>query len=192
MYALKIHIPAALKFTSETYELLAHANRDLRMELTADGELIIMPPTGGISGRRNADLIYQVQAWNRQAKLGIVFDSSTEFKLPNGAYRCPDAAWISHARWNGLTLSEQETFPPICPDFVIELRSKTDSLKDLRAKMQEYIDNGCQLGWLLDPKEQQVEVYRPNQAVMLLKAPESIAGDPILPGFALDLAPILK
>lgn len=187
MHALTLNFPPDLRLTADQYERLAHANRDLHLELTADGKLIIMPPTGGISGKRNADLTYQLQAWSRQNPIGVVFDSSTEFKLPNGAFRSPDAAWILQARWDALTPDQQETFPPICPDFVVELRSRSDLLKDLRAKMQEYIDNGCRLGWLIDPKNQQVEVYRANQAVEILEAPKTLSGEAILPDFTLDL-----
>jgi Uma2 family endonuclease len=187
MYTLTLNFPPDLQLTADQYERLAAANRDLRMELTADGKLIIMPPTGGISGKRNADLTYQLQAWSRQNLTGVVFDSSTEFKLPNGAFRSPDAAWVDQSRWNALTPEQQETFPPICPDFVVELRSKTDSLKELRAKMQEYMENGCRLAWLINPQDQQVEVYRLNQTVEILAAPKMLSGEDVLPGFVLDL-----
>lgn len=187
MHTLTLTFPPDLRLTADQYERLAHANRDLHLEMTADGKLMIMPPTGGISGKRNADLTTELNLWNRRAKLGVVFDSSTEFKLPNGAFRSPDAAWILQARWDALTPDQQETFPPICPDFVVELRSKSDSLKDLRAKMQEYIDNGCRLGWLIDPKNQQVEVYGVNQAVEILEAPKTLSGEAILPDFTLNL-----
>lgn len=191
MHALILNFPPDLRLTADQYERLAAANRDVQMELTADGKLILMPPTGGISGKRNADLTYQLQAWSRQNPIGVVFDSSTEFKLPNGAFRSPDAAWIEQTRWDAFTPEQQETFPPICPDFVVELRSKTDSLRDLRAKMQEYIENGCRLGWLIDPKGQQVEIYRINQAVECLEAPKTLFGEDVLPSFTLDLQLIL-
>jgi Uma2 family endonuclease len=191
MYTLTLNFPPDLRLTSDQYERLAAANRDLRMELTADGKLIIMPPTGGISGKRNADLTTELNLWNRQAQLGVVFDSSTEFKLPNGAFRSPDSAWVDQSRWDALTPEQQETFPPICPDFVVELRSKTDSLKELRAKMQEYMENGCRLGWLINPQDQQVEVYRVNQTVEILAASKTLSGKDVLPGFVLDLQLIL-
>jgi len=146
-----------------------------------------MPPTGGTTGRRNADLIYQLQAWNRQSNLGVVFDSSTIFRLPNGAERSPDVAWIELSRWRSLSPAEQDNFPPLCPDFIIELRSKSDSLKELQQKMQEYQDCGCRLGWLINPQNRQVEIYRPHQKLEILDNPAQIIAD-ILPNFCLDLS----
>ena len=146
MNPLTLDLRPVIRLTHEQFEQIALANPDLRIELSADGELSIMPPTGGNTGRRNADLTTDLNLWNRQTRLGVVFDSSTIFRLPNGAERSPDAAWIILERWNALTQKEQDSFPPLCPDFVIELRSKTDSLKPLQAKMQEYQDNGCRLG----------------------------------------------
>jgi Uma2 family endonuclease len=159
----------------------------VRLERTATGELIIMPPTGGNTGKQNLDFEGQLWFWNRQTKLGIAFNSSTAFHLPNGADRSPDAAWISNKRWNALSPEQQDTFPPLCPDFVIELRSKTDSMKTLREKMQEYLDNGLLLGWLIDTKNKKVEVYRQNQSVEVLDNPSTLSGENILPGFILDL-----
>ncbi|MGK7943338.1 MAG: Uma2 family endonuclease, partial [Microcystaceae cyanobacterium] len=147
--------------TDEQFYQLCQVNETWRLELTAKGELIIMPPLGGKSGQREANLITDVTNWNRQTQLGIVFSSSTVFRLPNGGKRSPDVAWVSLDRWNGLTEEEQEKFPPLCPDFVIELRSKTDQLKDLQDKMLEYLDAGLRLGWLINPQQQQVEIYRP-------------------------------
>lgn len=184
-------IPPALKVTPEQFAQLASANRDVRLERTATGELIVMPPTGGKTGKRNLNISFQLYAWNSQTKLGVAFDSSTAFELPNGAIRSPDASWIVQARWNTLTPEQQETFPPLCPDFIIELRSKSDSLKPLRQKMQEYLDNGLLLGWLIDPQTPQVEIYRPNQTVEILANPANLSGENILPGFILDLQAII-
>ncbi|NEO64879.1 MAG: Uma2 family endonuclease [Moorea sp. SIO4G2] len=203
MNPLTLDLRPVLRLTHREFEKIAVANRDLRLELTADGELIVMPPTGGNTGRRNADITYQLQAWNRQtqlevrpvanlirqrkAHLGEVFDSSTVFQLPNGAGRSPDTAWVSSDRWNSLSLEEQESFPPLCPDFVIELRSKTDSLTSLQNKMLEYMDNGCRLGWLINYQNQQVEIYRSGQAKEILQSPQILSGEEVLPGFRLDL-----
>ncbi|MEM9450727.1 MAG: Uma2 family endonuclease, partial [Cyanobacteria bacterium P01_E01_bin.6] len=167
---------------------LAAANRDLRFERTATGELIVNPPTGGGSGKRNAKIITQLGIWGEaNEQLGEYFDSSTGFKLPNGANRSPDASWVRRDRWEALTQDEQEGFVPLCPDFVVELRSQTDSLKDLRPKMQEYMENGSQLGWLIDPQNKQVEIYRSGQAVEVLENPSTLSGEAILPGFTLSL-----
>ncbi|NEO93500.1 MAG: Uma2 family endonuclease [Moorea sp. SIO3G5] len=192
MNPLTLDLRPLLRLTHREFEQIAAVNRDLRLELTADGELIVMPPTGGNTGRRNADITYQLQAWSRQTQLGEVFDSSTVFQLPNGAGRSPDTAWVSSDRWNSLTLDQQETFPPLCPDFVIELRSKTDSLTSLQNKMLEYMDNGCRLGWLINYQNQQVEIYRSGQATEILQSPQILYGEEVLPGFRLDLKLIWK
>lgn len=190
MNAVTIDLRPVIRLTHEQFEQIAIANRDLRLELTADGELIVMPPTGGNTGRRNSNLTYQVEAWNKRTSIGVVFDSSTVFQLPSGAERSPDVAWIDQARWDALTLEQQDTFPPICPDFVIELRSKTDSLKTLQAKMQEYLENGCRLGLLINYQDRQVEIYRLNQAKQVLQSPQSVSCEELLPGFVLDLRSI--
>jgi Uma2 family endonuclease len=187
MSTIPVIIPKTLKVTQEQFVQLAAPNRDIRLERTATGELIIMPPTGGITGKRNIDLEGQLWAWNRQAKLGVAFDSSTAFQLPNGADRSPNAAWVSQERWDALTPEQQETFPPLCPDFVIELRSKSDTMESLRKKMREYLENGLRLGWLIDAKNKRVEIYRPNQDVEVLESPVSLSGEEVLPGFVLDL-----
>ncbi|UFP93465.1 Uma2 family endonuclease [Gloeobacter morelensis MG652769] len=176
--------------TDEQYFQLCRANRDLRFERSAKGELIIMPPAGGKSGGRNFRLTQQLANWTDTNDLGTGFDSSTGFKLPNGADRSPDAAWVRLERWKALTAEEQDRFVPLCPDFVAELRSKTDSIKGLRLKMQEYLDNGAQLGWLIDPQARKVEIYRPGLPVEVLDNPERLSGEPVLPGFVLNLAPI--
>ena len=173
--------------TDEQFYRLCSNNRDWQFERNAKGELIIMPPVGGVSGNREADLITEVNIWNRQTKLGKVFSSSTIFRLPNGGDRSPDVAWVKLEKWESLTEEQQEKFPPICPDFVIELRSRTDSLKSLQEKMQEYINSGLKLGWLINPQDEEVEVYRCNKQMELIKLPASLSGEDILPGFILDL-----
>ncbi|MGH8001726.1 MAG: Uma2 family endonuclease [Brasilonema sp.] len=187
MSNLPLNIPANLKVSEEQFVLLAAANRDVQLELTATGELIIMPPTGGNTGKRNIDIEGQLWFWNRQSKLGIAFNSSTAFRLPNGAERSPDAAWVTQARWDTLKPEEQDSFPPMSPDFAIELCSKSDNMEPLRKKMQEYIDNGLRLGWLIDTKNKKVEIYRALQPVEVLDNPTSLSGEDILPGFVLDL-----
>jgi len=182
-----VNWPETLTITQEQFQKIAASNRDLRLEKTAEGELIIMPPTGGNTGRRNLNLAGQVYIWNEKYQLGIAFDSSTAFHLPNGADRSPDVAWIRRERWESLTPEEQDDFSPICPDFVIELRSKTDSMKTLREKMREYLENGLQLGWLIDPKSKTVEIYRANQEVEVLHNPTHLSGENILTDFVLDL-----
>ncbi|OKH21160.1 Uma2 family endonuclease [Chroogloeocystis siderophila] len=182
-----LNLSAIAPIKEEQYLKICEDNPDLKLELDQFGTLIIMPPTGGTSGNRNAEITYQLQAWNKQKKLGKVFDSSTEFKLPNGAFRSPDAAWISKMRWDRLTKEDQDNFPPLAPDFVIELHSSSDRLKPLQEKMQEYINNGVRLGWLIDPQNQQVEVYRQGHSVEILRSPNSLSGEDILPEFVLDL-----
>ncbi|MBD0266072.1 MAG: Uma2 family endonuclease [Tolypothrix sp. Co-bin9] len=180
-----------IDLTDEQFWQLCQSNRDYRFESTASGELLIMPPTGSDTGNRNIELAYQLQAWSRQNNLGKAFDSSTGFTLPNGAKRSPDASWVKIERWNALTPEQQESFAPICPDFVVELRSRTDSLKELQDKMQEYIDNGAKLGWLIDRKNKRVEIYRPLKEVEILENPETVSGEDVLAGFVLNLTPIL-
>jgi Uma2 family endonuclease len=188
--ALSTTLELKIDLTDEQFLQLCQNNQALKFERTATGDLIIMPPTGGTTGDRNADLTFQLRAWNRQHRLGKTFDSSTGFKLPNGADRSPDAAWIAQARWDTLTLEQQDKFPPICPDFVVELMSPSDPLEKVQAKMQEYLANGARLGWLLNRKVKQVEVYRPNQPVDLLTFPATLSGESILPEFVLDLSEI--
>lgn len=180
----------SLRLNDEQFDDLCRDNPDLHLELTAEGELVIMPPTGLMSGWRNSNLTYQVVAWAKSDGTGICFDSSTLFTLPNGAKRSPDASWIRLERCNALTDDEKEGFAPICPDFVLELRSPTDSLSTLQDKMIEYIENGAQLGWLIDPKNKRIHIYRPNQAAEVLENPESVSGETVLPGFVLNLSEI--
>lgn len=177
-----------VELTDEQFYHLCQVNQDWQLERTAKEELIIMPPVGGLSGSKEADLITEVNIWNRQTKLGIVFSSSTIFRLPNGGERSPDVAWVKLERWQALTEQEQERFPPICPDFVIELRSRTDALKPLQEKMQEYLNSGLLLGWLINPQQQQVGIYRPNQNVEIVHFPIILSGEDVLPGFVLDLS----
>jgi Uma2 family endonuclease len=185
-YSLELKI----NLTDEQFWQLCRDNDDLQFERTAAGELIIMSPTGGTTSQRNADLIFQLQAWNRQYKLGKVFDSSSGFKLPNGADRSPDTSWIKLDRWNTLTSEEKERFAPLCPDFVVELMSPNDSLAKTRNKLQEYIENGAKLGWLINRKQRQVEIYRPQEQPEILTNPETVSGEDVLPGFILDLSTI--
>ena len=185
-----IAIPNAFKVSHEQFQQLAFANRDLRLERTATGELIVMPPTGSDTGYRNLDIEGQLWLWNRQTKLGVVFDSSTGFHLPNGADRSPDASWVKLERWQALTLEEREGFAPICPDFVVELRSPSDSMETLRAKMREYMENQARLGWLIDRKNRKVEIYRQGQNIEVLDNPTTLSGEDVLPGFVLDLTEV--
>ena len=185
-----LYIPSGMSVTDEQFLQLAKANPDLRMERTAEGTLIVMPPTGSEGGSYNAELSAEFVMWNRRARLGKVFDSSTGFKLPNGATRSPDTAWVAQTRWDALTLEQRQGFAPLCPDFVLELASETDDRADLRAKMQEYLDNGSRLGWLIDPKTRQVDIYRPHQPVEVLQSPQVLSGEDVLPGFVLHLRTI--
>ena len=162
-------------------------NRDLRLERTAEGDLIIMPPTGGETGRLNFALIGLFFAWSERDRTGLGFDSSTGFALPDGAKRSPDLAWVKRSRWEALSLRERKEFVPLCPDFVVEIRSASDSLAELQSKMEEYIKNGASLGWLIDPGERQVYVYRLSVPVERLDHPQTISGEPLLRGFTLDL-----
>lgn len=184
MNAITITIP---HLTDEIFLEFCEANRDLRIERTAAGEIIVMPPTTPWTGKRNFDLIGQLWLWNRQTRLGIAFDSSTGFTLPNGAVRSPDATWVSNERWEAVTVAEQQTFSHLSPDFVVELRSLSDSFSELQEKMQEYINNGVRLGWLIDPKTRRVEIYKPGQDVQVLNSPTTLSGEDVLPGFVLDL-----
>ncbi|HAZ47155.1 MAG TPA: hypothetical protein DDW76_32080 [Cyanobacteria bacterium UBA11369] len=192
MNGLILNLPPVLRLTDEQFEQLAAANSDLRLELTGKGELIIMPPTGGETGDRNFELDGQLWFWNRQNRLGKAFDSSTGFRLPSGGTRSPDLAWIEMERWEALTPAQRKKFLPLCPDFAVELVSETDEVEDVRQKMQEYLQNGLRLGWLINPKLRQVEIYRPNRDVEVLDSPATLSGEDVLPGFVLDLEPIFS
>jgi Uma2 family endonuclease len=183
---LKLNIQAA-KLTEKQFRRLCQENPELRIELTAQQELVIMPPTGSETGRRNSTLTQRLANWSETEGTGIVFDSSTLFTLPNGAKRSPDVSWVKKERWDVLTRAQREGFAPLCPDFVVELRSRTDRLSDLQDKMQEYINNGARLGWLIDPLNKRVYVYRPGQPAETLDDPATLSGDPILPGFVLHV-----
>jgi Uma2 family endonuclease len=187
MTAITLNLEPITQFTHEQFYELCMANKDVPMERSPSGELIIMTPLGGISGKKEADYITDLNIWNRKTGLGEVFSSSTIFNLPGGGDRSPDAAWIKLDRWESLTLEQQEKFLPLCPDFVIELRSRTDRLKPLQQKIQEYLDSGLRLGWLINPQDQQVEIYRPGQAVETLPSPVTLSGKNVLPGFTLTV-----
>jgi Uma2 family endonuclease len=186
---LSLELPKSLKLyvTPEQFEALAASNRELQLERTSLGELIVNPPTGWETGKRNFSIIGQLHRWYEENQQGEAFDCSTGFILPNGANRSPDAAWISQERWDTLTEEQKGTFANICPDFVVELRSSSDTLKSLQEKMQEYMDNGARLGWLIDPKNRTVEVYRAGVEVEVLSNPNELSGEEVLPGFVLNL-----
>jgi len=187
---LVLKLEPIVSLTDEQFFELCQLNRDLRIERTADGELLIMPPTGGNTGNRNLEIEGQLWLWNRQTKLGKAFNSSTGFKLPNGAERSPDAAWIKLERWETISEIQREKFVPLCPDFVMELKSPTDNLTVLQSKMEEYIQNGAQLGWLIDRKQRRVCIYRPQTAMQCLEDPSTLDGELVLPRFVLDLSEV--
>ncbi|NET35980.1 MAG: Uma2 family endonuclease [Cyanothece sp. SIO1E1] len=187
---MRVSLPAIAPMTRDQFYAFCQANRDLRIERTASGEVVIIPPAFSDIGNRNFNLAVQLGIWAEQDGTGLGFDSSAGFTLANGATRSPDAAWIKAERWNTLTEAEKASFAPICPDFVIELRSASDSLRSLKAKMQEYIDNGALLGWLIDRKNRTVYIYRHNQTPQILENPDQIIGGPELPGFSLLMAKI--
>jgi Uma2 family endonuclease len=183
--ALVIHL--GWKMSGEEFYDFCMRNEDLNVELSSEGDLIIVPPTGMKTGKRNFELIGRFAVWVEQDGTGVGFDSSSMFSLPNGAKRSPDLSWIKKERWEALSEKEQEKFSPICPDFVVELRSPSDSLKRLQKKMEEYVENGAQLGWLLDPSTRKVYVYRSGVEVEVLEDPETVSGEPLLRGFVLDV-----
>jgi Uma2 family endonuclease len=187
---LVLHVQPAIDLTSEQFYALCQLNRDLRFERTAKGDIIVMPPTGAATGARNLRLGVQLSLWAERDENGVVFDSSTGFELPNGATRSPDVAWVRRTRLTPLTPEQKERFLPLCPDFVIELLSPSDSLPLTQEKMHEYLANGAQLGWLIDPEHRQVYVHRPGAAAERLDDPLQLSGEPLLKGFTLDLLPI--
>jgi Uma2 family endonuclease len=187
---MTVNFPAIAHMTQAQFYEFCQANQDLRIERTATGEVIIMPPTFSDTGNRSGKAYQQLANWADQDGSGETFDSSTGFTLPNGATRSPDASWIRGDRWNALTAAEKASFAPICPDFVIELRSASDTLSSLQTKMQEYIDNGAALGFLIDRKNRTVHVYRPNRTPEILDNPETVSADPELPGFILRMAKV--
>jgi Uma2 family endonuclease len=180
--------PFTSKLTHDQFYELCMANKDVAMERSPEGELIVVSPVGGESGKREAHYIIKLGVWNEQSGLGVVFSSSTIFNLPDGGDRSPDAAWVSLERWNALTAEQRKRFPPLCPDFVIELRSETDRLGPLQIKMQEYLNSGLKLGWLINPQDQTVEIYRAQKDVEVVQLPSTLSGEEILPGFSLEIA----
>jgi Uma2 family endonuclease len=191
MTTLVLNLRPTIELTHEQFRTICLANPDLRLERTANGELIIMPPTGWETGNRNSRLTQRLGNWTDADGTGLAFDSSTGFTLPNGADKSPDAAWVSRVRLEAIN-PDPYRFLPLAPDFVVELRSATDKLETLQQKMREYIDNGVRLAWLIDPQNQRVEIYRPRQEVEILRLPNNLSGEDVLPGFVLNLAQILS
>jgi Uma2 family endonuclease len=185
-----LNLKPALQLTPEQFADLAQLNQNLQLELTATGALIIMPPTGGETGNKNFEIYIDLGLWNRQNPLGKAFDSSTGFRLPNGAVRSPDVSWLKLERWQALTPEQRQKFLPLCPDFAIELVSETNEIQTTRSKMQEYLTNGLRLGWLIDPETKTVEIYRQNRPVEVLQSPSTLSGEKVLPNFILTLQPI--
>lgn len=196
MDAVTVTLPPTLELkidlTDEQFFELCQHNRDLRFERTATRAILVMPPTGGETSNRNFELAVQLGIWNKQDNLGLAFDSNGGFTLPNGAVRAPDVSWVKRERWQALTQQQREKFVPLCPDFVVELCSPSDSLQETRKKMQEYMENGARLGWLIDRKNRKVEIYCPNQDVETLENPATLSGEDVLPRFVLDLNPIMS
>jgi Uma2 family endonuclease len=183
-----LKLEPAIALSESQFFTLCQQNPDLKIERSGQGELIIMPPTGGETGRKNATLIARLVMWNETYNLGVVFDSSSCFRLPKGGDRSPDVSWLKKERWDSLTPEQQRKFPPLCPDFVLELLSPSDNLSFTQAKMQEYQANGVQLAWLLNPQDQQVEIYRLGCPVEILFRPRELSGENVLPNFVLNLA----
>jgi Uma2 family endonuclease len=187
MTVLTLTLEPVIHLSRQQFYQLCQTNPDLKLERTAQGDLIVMPPTGGETGKCNLSISSQLWIWNESTGLGEAFDSSTGFALPNGSDRSPDVAWVEKARWQALTLEQRERFVPLCPDFVVELRSPSDTMAPLQQKMQEYLDNGCRLGWLIDRQQKQVTVYRPGQTPEVQEEPLSLSAESVLPGFCLNL-----
>lgn len=187
MTVLTLNLNPVIQLTDEQFFQLCQINELIRFERNVDGTLLLMPLVGGLTSIRNANLTYQLGAWNRDEILGIAFDSSTGFTLPNGAVRSPNASWLKREKWNALTQEQKEKFAPVCPDFVVELRSACDCLKLLQNKLQESRDNGARLGWLIDLETRQVEIYRQGQEVKVVESPASLSGEDVLLGFVLNL-----
>lgn len=182
-----LRMPPTAPLTSDQFYDLCRANPDWKLERTAQGDLVVMAPTGGETGARNASLLIKLGMWNERVGRGVLFDSLTGFHLPHGANRSPDIAWVEQSRWDALTPQQREKFPPLAPDFAIEIMSPSDRLTDAQAKMQEYLENGVRLGWLFNRADAQVEVYQEGKAVVFLERPRALIGEPILPGFELEL-----
>lgn len=188
MILSSFNLEPIIDLTDDQFYQLCRINPDVNFERNADGKIIIMSPSGGETGNRNFEIGTDFAIWNRQTKLGVCFDSSTGFRLPNGGTRAPDVAWIAQERWDALTPEQKEKFPPIAPDFVLELMSPSDTLRETQAKLQEYMKSGVRLGWLIDRKTRRVEIYRAGQPVEVLEAPTQLSGEDVLPGFVLDCA----
>ncbi|MGI9167046.1 MAG: Uma2 family endonuclease [Pyrinomonadaceae bacterium] len=180
----------SISLNDDQFAQLCLDNRDLRLELTSKGELIIMPPTGSKTGLRSAIIIQRLANWAERNRRGLAFDSSTGFTLPDGSKRSPDASWVRRERWDALSKEQQDGFAPIAPDFLIELLSPSDSWNLLQQKMLDYLDNGVRLAWLIDPEQRRVYIYRPDQPVEILENPATVSADSLLPGFDLDLQEI--
>jgi Uma2 family endonuclease len=191
MPAVTLKLDAIIALTEERFYGLCLDNREVRLELAANAELVVLPPTDWVTGKRNAALATRLYEWSKINGSGVAVGSSTGFKLPNGAVRSPDAAWVRQDRLDALNF-DPEKFLPLAPDFVIELRSASDYLKDVQDKMKEYMDNGVRLGWLLNPKDKTVEVYRTGNTIEVMRSPKSLSGEDVLPGFVLDLEEILE
>lgn len=188
---IEFNFGSALKrMTDDEFLKFSKEHEGWQIEMTKEGDILIMSGTGGLTGRRNSRITRRLDEWAEKEGTGVTFDSDTIFRLPNGARKLPDASWLTNERWNSLSEEEQEGIIPFAPDFVIELRSRTDSLKELQDKMTEYIENGAQLGWLIDPIERQVYVYRPNTEVETLDNPQKISGEFLLKGFVLKMKEI--
>lgn len=188
VFKVKFHLDKPLRLdakamSSEEFFAFCQLNNDLRIERTADGQMIIMAPTGSETGNRNSEINAEIVFWNRVHKLGVTFDSSTGFTLPNGAERAPNTAWIRKERWDALSPLEKKRFAPIAPDFVLELRSEDQSLSELREKMDEYMDCGCRLGWLIDPQNRRTYVYNENGEIQTVPFEEKLSGGEVMPGF---------
>lgn len=186
----KLNLSAIEKDINSCFEKISKDNPELKLEVSATGELVIMSPTGGETGKKNLNLGAQLWVWNNQKNLGSAFDSSTCFKFPNGALRSPDVSWIAQERWDSLSNEQKKKFPPIAPDFVLELMSESDTLKETQEKMAEYMAVGVRLGWLINPQAKQVEIYRHGKNKEILENPSSLSGEEVLKDFVLDLSKI--
>ena len=188
-----LHGAALTRLSDDDFFELCQANPALNFERNAHQEIIIMPPAGSESSESCSELNYQLVHWNRQRRLGHTYESSAGFKLPDGSVRSPDAAWLSEAKWAQLTPEQRRRFPPVCPEFVVEVKSPSDSLTDLKAKMVDYLSNGVQLGFLLDVATETAYVYRPGQPAETVQGyDQALSGEPVLPGFQLDLRPLRR
>jgi Uma2 family endonuclease len=186
MAALTINLNSISNLSRSQFRQIANDNPDMKLERNKQGNLIVMAPTGGETGNFNADLNGQLYVWNRTSQSGKIFDSSTGFELPEGGDRSPDVAWITLEKWEALTPEQRRGFLPLCPDFAVELMSRSDSWIQTQAKMVEYMESGCRLAWLLDPKCKRAAIYRVGKPPELLMAPDSLSGEDVLPGFVLD------